>query len=543
MNAVIGMSELVLREDLPQGVYENVHTIKQAGNNLLTLINDILDLSKIESGKLEIIPVEYNLYTLFSNVCALINTKMKETLTFTAVIDENLPVGLHGDETRIRQVLLNILSNAVKYTPEGFVDFHITGSVSDARLSLVATVSDSGIGIKSEDLATLFEEFSQYDTEKNRHIQGTGLGLSIAKKLCMAMEGDIIVTSEYGKGSTFMVQLTQEIHDYTTIKDAPKPQTGKHDATDYFTAEQANILIVDDIPTNLKVMEGLVAPYRVQVDVCESGERAIDLCTQVEYDIVFLDHMMPDMDGIEAASIIRQISDYYQTMPLVALTANALTGMREMYLENGFSDFLAKPVEMAKLHSLLATWIPTDKQTETTETAPIADNQLAIYEVFLDDAKKKLIEIPQCLETDEMRLFTICVHALKSASANVGEATLSRLAAGLETAASRGNNDYIKENMDDFINELKEVIKRTAALVDRQSDVVDVSMETLMDLKTALGTIDITVIDQVMAECSSSPAMWEVSLCVLNADYDGAIALIEKMMETHITPTPLPHLH
>ncbi|MCL2697283.1 MAG: ATP-binding protein [Oscillospiraceae bacterium] len=541
MNAVIGMSELILREDLPQEVYENVCTIKQAGNNLLTLINDILDLSKIESGKLEIHPHEYRLDELFSNVCALINIKMKETLTFSALIDENLPAWLYGDETRIRQVLINILNNAVKYTPEGFVNFSIAGSppaaADNARafVKLIITVTDSGIGIKPADLKTLFEEFTQFDSGKNRNIQGTGLGLSITRKLCLLMGGDIEVTSDYGSGSTFTVTLTQEIRDHTPIKDAPglqKLYAGRSE-TGYFTAPEASVLIVDDIPTNLKVMEGLLAPYKMQVKTCTSAAQAIELCAANIYDIVFLDHLMPDMDGIEAIRIIRRLDEYYAESPIIALTANALTGMREMYIENSFSDFLAKPVEMPKLSALLAEWIPRHKQTEADVTAPATVDKLAILEVFLNDSRKKLTEIPQCLEKGDMKLFITYVHALKSAAANVGETALSELAGSFEAAAKRGNDGYVKENINRFISELQGVIDKITVQAGERSSAADVPAETLLRLKAALEEFDIGTIDEIMAEVGAvrgSGVMTEIARCVLSADYDGAAELIEGII-------------
>jgi signal transduction histidine kinase/response regulator of citrate/malate metabolism len=528
MNAVIGMSELLLRQDLPNEAYDHAHTIKQSGNNLLTIINDILDLSKIESGKLEILPVEYRLNELFENVCTIINTKMKESLTFTAAIDESLPVGLFGDETRIRQILINLLSNAVKYTPEGFVKFDVSGVVTGSSIILCAEISDSGIGIKPEDLDTLFEEFTQFDTEKNRHIQGTGLGLSITKKLCLLMDGNIDVESVYGKGSKFMVTLKQEIRDVTPIADAPKSQVGKSDTTGFFTAPDASVLVVDDIPTNLKVMEGLLAPYKMRVDVCESGAEAIVMATENKYDIIFLDHLMPDMDGIEAAAIICGFS----SVPLVALTANALSGMREMYLENGFSDFLAKPIEISKLNSLLTVWIPAEKQNKTALMASIADNRMAVLEVFLIDAKKRLTEIPKCLEQGNIKLFITYVHGLKSASANVGEAELSNLAELLESAAKKDDMVFINKNISSFIAELQRVIDSVTVQVGERSGDVNIPADILMRLKTALIEIDISTIDEIITEISTvhgnAGIIGEISRCVLTSDYSGAVKLIEE---------------
>ena len=527
MNAVIGMSELVLREDLPDDVYENVLTIKQAGNNLLTLINDILDLSKIESGKLEIHPVEYRLDELFDNVCKLINTKMKESLTFTADIDTALPVGLFGDETRIRQVLINILSNAVKYTPDGFVDFRLTGELSGSQVVITAAVSDSGIGIKAEDLQTLFEEFSQFDTQKNRHIQGTGLGLSITKKLCLLMGGDIVVESEYGKGSTFKVIITQEIRDYTAICDAPKRQS--ETALDYFTAQAASVLVVDDIATNLKVIEGLLSPYKMHIDTCTSGADAIEMTTQRQYDIVFLDHMMPDMDGIEALGHIRAIDGHYQASPVIALTANALSGMREMYIQNGFSDFLAKPIEMPKLHSLLTQWIAPEKQNAVDSIAVVADNRWEVLRIFLTDSRKKLEQIPACFDSGNIKLLATYTHAMKSAAANVGEMRLSELSAELESAAKQGNDSYLSENMGGFLKELQKVIDRISLQLPQQNK-TEIPTELLLELKAALIDIDISTIDEIMLKIGNDDSMLDIAQCVLGADYDSAIELINSFL-------------
>ncbi|MCL2633069.1 MAG: ATP-binding protein [Oscillospiraceae bacterium] len=536
MNAVIGMSELVLREDLPPQTYENVYTIKQAGNNLLTLINDILDLSKIESGKLEIVPTEYSLAGLFNDVCSVIKIKMKESLTFTAEIDESLPNGLFGDETRIRQVLINILNNAVKYTPEGFVKFSVKGEIEKTSVKLIMSVSDSGIGLKPDDLEKLFEEFTQFDLEKNRNIQGTGLGLSITKRLCMMMGGDISVTSTYGEGSTFTVTLTQEIRNNIPVSDIPKLSMGKTDITQFFTAPSARVLVVDDIDTNLKVMEGLLAPYKMQVDIENSGKTAIEKAKQTHYDVIFMDHLMPDMDGVEAMSHIRKINDYYKNSPVIALTANALSGMREMYIENGFSDFLAKPVEIPKLNNLLSEWVPHEKQQTASSPPNIseADNNLArlkILEVFRDDARKKLIEIPLYLEQNNMDLFIINTHAMKSAAANVKEKKLSELAGLLESAGKNNDTDYIKENLADFINELQIVVERISAeLPVSDNSETEIPIELLIKLKTALDEIDIAVIDETMAELEQTPNAFtkELSQSILISDYDQAVLLIEN---------------
>jgi CheY-like chemotaxis protein len=269
----------------------------------------------------------------------------------------------------------------------------------------------------------------------------------------------------------------------------------------------------------------------MRVDICESGVSAIELAGQNEYDIIFLDHLMPDMDGLEAAAVIRCLSSYYETSPIIALTANALTGMREMYIENGFSEFLAKPVEVPKLECVLGEWISAEKQVEVETLAPVADNRLAVLKVFVNDARVKLAEIPKCLESGDTKLFITFVHALKSASANVGETVLSEAAGELESAAKKGDNDYIRANIGGFLTALQEVIDKSSELVgDYGNDVSPISKETLLKLKTALVDIDISGIDSIMAEVGDNKGMEAVAKCVLEADYDRAVELIDEIL-------------
>jgi len=479
MNAIIGMAELALRESRPNIIREHIITIKQAGANLLSIINDILDFSKIESGKLEIIPSDYQFSSLINDVVSIIRMRVVDSnLIFVVNIDCKVPNSLFGDEARIRQAMLNLLTNAVKYTKKGFVSFSVGGEITEDNVFLTIDVTDSGNGIKQEDLRKLFGEFVQIDSASHKGIEGTGLGLVITKKLVNAMGGDISVQSEYGKGSTFTITLSQKIRSPEPLASVENPEEKsvlvyepseiyansiictvdnlgvichraendydlreKLQMKDYtfllvsypllinakaiirelksktqivvltefgnatadmkldvlampvhsisianilngvsgrfsyssnedasvarFSAPKARILIVDDIGTNLKVAEGLMLPYKMQMDLCMSGAAAIEAVKKHPYDLVLMDHMMPQMDGIEATKLIREMGSEnpsYAELPIIALTANAISGIKEMFLANGFNDFLSKPIDTVKLNIVLARWIPKEKQ-------------------------------------------------------------------------------------------------------------------------------------------------------------------------------------
>ena len=357
MNAILGMSELALREQDIDRTHEHVATIKKSGTNLLSIINDILDFSKIESGKMEIVPSDYLFASLIKDVTNIIKIKVQESsLEFKVDIDSQIPKALWGDEARIRQVLLNILNNAVKYTSEGFVSFTVKGTVLDAdNVILTIKIADSGRGIKEEDIGKLFTDFVQFDLVGNKGIEGTGLGLAITQKLLKAMKGDISVLSEYGKGSTFTITLPQGISQKETIDD-----TG---VVSIFKAPSARVLVVDDVSINRIVAKGLLSTYDIQVHTCVNGEEAVAAVQADEYDMVFMDHMMPGMDGVEATVAIRNLDgERFQKLPIVALTANAITGVKEMFLENGFNDYLAKPINPLRLNEILEMWIPMEKK-------------------------------------------------------------------------------------------------------------------------------------------------------------------------------------
>ena len=482
MNAIIGMAELALRENEPAVIKEHILTVKQAGVNLLSIVNDILDFSKIERGKVEINEAEYSVSSLVNDVVNIIRMRAIDSqIQFAVNIDSSIPGTLFGDETRIRQALLNTLNNAVKYTEKGHVSFTLLKEDTDENsINLIMKVTDSGRGIKQDDIGKLFDDFTQFDVEKNRGKEGVGLGLAITNNIVNAMGGKINVQSEYGQGSTFTISIPQKYNarenlavienpnekrvllyerrqiyadsivfslgnlgvDYCVVendselyekmktqagdflfisfflyaknkeaiskfKDSIKiialtefgeaiPESGMNvlampvysvtiagilngasksfsysDNNEYtvkFTTPDARALIVDDIITNLKVAKGLLQPYDMQTDLCKSGIDALKAIQSKGYDVVFMDHKMPDMDGVETVQRIRQMGNedsYYTDIPIIALTADAVSGAKEMFLENGFNDFLPKPIDTIMLNMMLEKWIPKDKQKKT----------------------------------------------------------------------------------------------------------------------------------------------------------------------------------
>jgi len=567
MNAIIGMAEMALREYISDAAREHIITIKKAGANLLSLINDILDFSKIESGKLEISPSNYQFSSLIHDVVNIIRMRIVDSkLSFVVNIDCKIPNSLFGDETRIRQILLNVLSNAVKYTKKGFVSFSVSGEITEDTVLLTIDVTDSGSGIKQEDLEKLFGEFVQIDSASRKNVEGTGLGLAITKRLVNAMGGDISVKSEYGKGSTFTIKLPQKIssdESFDSIKD--------NYITVGFNAPNARVLVVDDIDTNLKVANGLMLPYKMQIDLCTSGIEAIEMVKANSYDLVFMDHMMPEMDGIEATKLIRKT---HANLPIIALTANAVSGTKEMFLSNGFNDFLSKPIDTIKLNSILEKWLSKEKQEKATETAhkipgidessyvkikidgidvnkgiAMVGGTLELYmqtlEAFHKDGFKKIKEIKECLETDNFSLYTTYVHALKSASASIGALDLSEIAKSLEMAGNREDFTYIKLHNAQFLIALETLLNNINKVLlankkDEQESSVDFEIlkSRLNKLREAIDIFDSDVIEEAANSLQAFTQAADVGESVENilqkilfGEHEEAVAMIDALMK------------
>ncbi len=370
MNAIIGMSDLLIAESEGRKINDYACDIKEAALNLLAIINDILDLSKVEAGKMELVEDEYFVSDLIEDTSNLVKMVAQEKgLAFEVKVDKSIPRKLYGDEGRIRQVLVNLLSNAIKFTKEGYVKLSVSGETTDDKnIKLQFVVEDSGIGIKEEDLKVIFEAFRQLDMNRNRQSEGTGLGLAITKQLISLMDGDVQVESEYGKGTVFNVQIMQRIIDGAPIEDEPKVSEklsldNKNKGVEAFSAPEYRLLLVDDNAMNRKVAGAMLKFYNFKIAEASGGSAAIERVKLVDYDMILMDHMMPEMDGIEATKIIREeCGENGQNAVIVALTANALQGAKEMYLANGFDDFLSKPFDREQLHELLERYVPEEKK-------------------------------------------------------------------------------------------------------------------------------------------------------------------------------------
>lgn len=363
INAILGMNEMILREDISPEIQEYARNIQVSGDALLSIINDILDFSKIESGKMELTPVNYDPHKLIEACETLITPRIiNKNLEFIIKYDPSIPKCLYGDEVRVRQILINLLTNAAKYTEEGTVTlFAEWNKISDDVGYLCFKVKDTGIGIKPENQKALFEAFQRVDEQKNRNIEGTGLGLSITNKLLSLMNGDISVSSEYGKGSEFIVDIPQKIVDGAPSGEyTKKVNSAKYEYKEAFRAPEAHILAVDDYKMNLTVLKGLLKKTEVKLDLAMSGREAIELASKNPYHLILMDHMMPEMDGIETMKIIKSTPGPNSRTPVIMLTANAIQGVEEQYLSEGFEGYLTKPIDSKALEAELKKYIPDE---------------------------------------------------------------------------------------------------------------------------------------------------------------------------------------
>ncbi|MBQ8913230.1 MAG: response regulator, partial [Lachnospiraceae bacterium] len=365
INAILGMDAMILRESDEPTTKEYALDIQRAGDNLLSLINDVLDMSKIEAGKLEIIPVDYDFSSVIHDIVSMMSIKANDKgLNLQVLVDKNLPSRMYGDEVRIRQILINLLNNAVKYTEEGTVTLKVGGKTEGDTARLEFEVSDTGIGIKEEDISKLFSEYERIEEERNRNIEGTGLGMNITITLLQMMDSKLEVESVYGEGSNFSFELLQKITNREPvgdIEDRIRRQSQEYSYEVSFIAPDADILIVDDNMVNRRVFRGLLKETEVNVDEAESGMECLDKITQKHYDIIFLDHMMPEMDGVETLKRMKDTDDNMcKGTPVIALTANAVSGSRDMYISEGFDEYLSKPIVPEKLEKLISSFLPEE---------------------------------------------------------------------------------------------------------------------------------------------------------------------------------------
>ena len=497
LTAILGLSEMALRQEDPREKDACLKDIRGSGRNLLENINSILDLSKIEEGKMEVEPEEYRILSVLHDVITVLGLRAREKkLDFRAEIDETIPAVLWGDNVHISHIIMNLGSNAVKYTQEGAVTLSVTWEPeAGARGVLVLHMKDTGVGIRREDMPYLFRSYGRLDRKANRHIEGTGLGLSIVQNLTELMHGTVGVESVYGQGSDFWVRLPQTVIDAAPCgpyRESVQREEGLHQAS--FSAPDAVVLLVDDQPINQKVCLGLLEPYGMQVFTAASGPEAIERMTQVWPDLVLMDHMMPGMDGVEATTRIRAMGKkdpYFAVVPILALTANAMKGAREFFLANGFNDFLSKPMDLDKLDRVLGAWVPEDKQLpprreESARTEPVPPDlavlpgldaakgmafcgRAEVYRqtlaMFAGQLSDRVRRIRAALEKEREADYILEVHSLKSAARWVGAEDLGSRAEDLEMAARADDWRKVSRETEDLLSRcaaLEETLRQVA---------------------------------------------------------------------------------
>ncbi|MCI5751346.1 MAG: ATP-binding protein [Oscillospiraceae bacterium] len=702
MNAIVGMCELILRENgLSESVRENCFNIQTSGRNLLAIINDILDFSKIDSGKMELIYDEFNIASTLNDVINMSEArKGSKKIDIIVNADPNIPRGLVCDEVRLRQVIINLMTNGIKYTEQGFVTLTVSQTKQDYGINLFVSVADTGIGITEENIEKLFTSFRQVDTKKNRSVEGTGLGLAISKRLITQMGGFISVKSEYGKGSEFRFAIPVKVSDdrpFITIKDSEKVHSlgffgttdrdrqyknifidmGRRLGVDFkytsdpdrlkemtdsgsfthvfagkeeyisnsdffdglsektkvfviqeridaitlpdtikciykpfyvlsvasalnnenivinlserrgadirFIAPKARILIVDDNAINLKVAAGLMQPYHMQIMTAESGPAAIRMLRSKDIDLVFMDHMMPEMDGIEATKIIRDMDgDYYKKLPIVALTANAVNGVKEMFIREGLNDFLAKPIEISALDRILRAYLPGEyKQSPATAEYGKNDRRSGnransggpkmfdpdkglmytggddsvyreILSLYVKKGPEKIEYIGGLYDKKDWKNYIIEVHALKSTSLSIGAEKLSALAKELEAAGKSGNyrtidrkNDALLKMYGNVIDIAKEYLGGNDESSEEQSledaGLTEISAELLSELiqkaKDACGSFDGDAMSEIAEKAEAYSHNGEplkkyfgrAAELAEDFEYESAAAEIEKL--------------
>ena len=523
INAVLGMNEMILREttkaeklkETDQEAYQEAFrkikvysgNVDSAGNNLLAIINDILDFTKIEEGRMDIVKVEYQLSSVINDVSNMIYFKAREkNLTFETDVDEHLPDYLFGDVVRVRQVITNILNNAVKYTDKGGVTLKITGvkrfRIPDGKsmIDLVVSVTDTGIGISEEDMGKLFGKFERVNLDKNSTKEGTGLGLAITKMLLDMMGGEIKVESTYGVGSTFTLTIPQGVlvdEPIGNFREKFEKSMGARNAYhESFRAPQAKILIVDDTKMNLVVATEFLKDTKVQIDTAGGGKEAVDLALSKKYDVILMDQRMPEMDGEEAFRIIRSHTDGPNAeTPVICLTADAVVGARERYLSKGFTDYLTKPIDSNSLERMLKKYIPAEKvltvskeemeatssaeekaesknasvfkmlQAEGIDTAKGLANcagdedfYISILLEYLNGADEKKTNLKSFLDSGDFKDYGILIHSIKSTSAMIGATVPFKLAQDLEAAAGKDDKGFVLSNHDAFLKEYNTVL-------------------------------------------------------------------------------------
>ena len=581
MNAIMGTTEMILRENTSEAVENHANSIKNAGNILISIINDILDFSKIESGKMNVNDVNYKPGFLIKDITDSIKEKLDEKgIMFEIHVKDTLPKVLHGDETHVRQVFTNILTNAVKYTQRGYVAMNVDWELQNGLALVRVSVEDTGCGISEEHMKTLFNSFERADMIKNRTIEGTGLGLAITKRLIENMGGSISVKSTYGEGSIFSFYFYQGIVDYAPTGDfnvlTEKEEEELKSNNESFIAPMAKVLAVDDNVTNIKVIQGILSMYQIRVDTATSGQECLEKLEKNHYHLILMDQMMPIMDGIETTRKIREFQDKdIRNIPVIALTANAIRGAREMFLENGFQDYISKPMDINILEKILRKYLPTEfihlvdkKNPKVSLGKPIVIPQvdveagienygnsrqryIQILRYIYDDGEEQIVRMKKQVREKRYDDYLFEAHALKGLAKGIGAMELSEKARVQEMAAREKNYDVITDGAEHLFEQyqmllanIKFVFQNNGiALIDdvKVQDVELTPSEYTAQLLSMMGSLDMleqqeaekkvnTMLSFRMEE-SKRKVLEEVKRCIKNFDYEEAKGLVQKLLQ------------
>ncbi len=578
INTIMGMNELALREDatgVPKGYFMSMMNygfdIRNASESLLGLVNDLLDMSKIESGKMHIVEQEYDTQDMLRSIVSMIRVRSNEKeLTFDVIIDEIIPSRLYGDAGKIKQIVLNLLTNAVKYTDAGGVVFCVTmDEREDDVCNLKFSVKDTGIGVKEEDLDLLFVAYERLDEEKNSNIQGTGLGLDISKRFADLLGGSLTCESVYGEGSEFILTIKQKIVDKTPLGVFMEHDDSKNNGpyVPMFIAPDADVLVVDDTPMNLNVIRGLLKPTKVFVTTAASGEECLEKIKESRFDVVFLDYMMPGMDGIETMSVIRE---NYPELPVYALTAN-MAESEDFYKSKGFNGYLTKPIDSETLERTIMKHLPEEIMEKPKKEDVVMDlkelpedmqwindidgvnvaegiknsggisNYIFSLNLFLDTIDENAKVIRSSYESSDLRLYTIKVHALKSSARIIGATSLSELATELETAGNKEDKAFICDNTEKLLSEYESYKEKLGRLHNDTSEnekkmISDGELKEAFDaLNDVIPQMDYDSVEMIIGQLKEYriPAdkenlINEIEIKLKNFDWDGLSSLIDK---------------
>lgn len=583
MNSIVGITEILLRSRHSPKEQEYLLNIQSSGRVLLTIINDVLDCSKMEAGKMQLFDEPYDTCSLFHDLRISMENRIGHSgLELIYDIDQDIPCKLKGDMGRIRQVIINLVNNAIKYTEKGSVRFsvHVRQKNTD-KVMLYYEVADTGIGIRKEDHKILFDAFQRVEMDRNRYVEGTGLGLTISQNLVNMMGGVIEVESEYGKGSRFFFTIEQTIIDPTPVSavnyNGQKDNVTEKEAECLFIAPEAHILLVDDNELNLVVAKELLKPLRMQIDTAENGLQAVKMVRGSQYDLVLMDHMMPVMDGIEAAKAIRALpEDKYQKLPIIALTANAMVDARKEFLNAGMNGFVAKPIDFARICNQLKLWLPKDlvRDVPKEEAKKLLADDLSDREIQPEDPQmgfsfeegvkhcgskaalmktirifyrtidSKANKIEQCLKEGLISDYVIEVHALKSSALLIGAVPLSEAAKELEDYGKQGKTEVLEEKTPDVLTlyrDLKNILRPYAEKEeDAKKEFSDGEWITaLQQIHQCIEQFDLDGVDQIMEQLEE----YQVPECIRESMdqlrvYVADVSL-EEIMELTDTMTGL----